>query len=85
MSSLLINQAIARSYRMGQVRDVLVYRLLTENSIDSSLMELLNHKQILFDAYAKESYLADNSLEAKDLSEKEIINSILKKEKEKLN
>lgn len=78
-------QAIARSYRMGQVRDVLVYRLLTENSIDSSLMELLNHKQILFDAYAKESYLADNSLEAKDLSEKEIINSILKKEKEKLN
>ena len=31
------NQAISRAYRMGQLRSVLVYRLLCENSIDEKL------------------------------------------------
>jgi SNF2 family DNA or RNA helicase len=78
-------QAISRSYRMGQVNDVMVYRLLTEKSIDESLVELLNHKQSIFDAYAKESYLADNSNEAKDISEVNIQKVILSKERARLS
>lgn len=34
-------QAINRSYRMGQSRNVVVYRLLTEDSIDASMLKLL--------------------------------------------
>jgi SNF2 family DNA or RNA helicase len=78
-------QAISRSYRMGQVNDVMVYRLLTEKSIDESLVELLNHKQAIFDAYAKESYLADNSKEAKDISEVNIQKVILSKERARIS
>jgi SNF2 family DNA or RNA helicase len=77
-------QAISRSYRMGQVNDVMVYRLLTEKSIDESLVELLNHKQAIFDAYAKESYLADNSNQAKDVSDVNIQKAILEKEKARI-
>jgi len=77
-------QAISRSYRMGQVNDVMVYRLLTEKSIDESLVELLNHKQAIFDAYAKESHLADNSKEAKDVSEIGISKVILAKERARI-
>jgi SNF2 family DNA or RNA helicase len=77
-------QAISRSYRMGQVNNVMVYRLLTEASVDESLVELLNHKQAIFDAYAKESYLADNSNQAKDVSEVNIQKAILAKEKARI-
>jgi SNF2 family DNA or RNA helicase len=69
---------------MGQVNDVMVYRLLTEKSIDESLVELLNHKQAIFDAYAKESHLADNSKEAKDVSEIGISKVILAKERARI-
>lgn len=51
-------QAISRAYRMGQSRDVVVYRLLTEESIDESMLELLGEKAELFDLYARESSVA---------------------------
>lgn len=35
------NQAISRAYRMGQSRNVLVYRLLCENSIDEQITKIL--------------------------------------------
>lgn len=50
-------QAIGRSYRMGQNKDVIVYRLLTKDSIDEYLYERLYHKQQLFDAFADDSAL----------------------------
>lgn len=78
-------QAISRSYRMGQVNNVMVYRLLTEASVDESLVELLNHKQAIFDAYAKESYLADNSKQAKEVSEVNLQKAILAKEKARIS
>lgn len=53
------NQAISRAYRMGQARNVLVYRLLCEKSIDERVMELLEEKQKVFDAFADESVSAD--------------------------
>jgi SNF2 family DNA or RNA helicase len=50
-------QAISRVYRMGQTRNVIVYRLLTKEGIDRYLMERLNTKQYVFENYAKDSVL----------------------------
>lgn len=56
------NQAIARAYRMGQVRDVLVYRLLADDTVDEQIMEILKGKQLQFDSFADESVVGEESL-----------------------
>ena len=56
------NQAVARAYRMGQVRDVLVYRLLADDTIDERMLELLKTKQQQFDSFAEESVVGEESL-----------------------
>ena len=56
------NQAISRAYRMGQVRDVLVYRLLADDTIDEQMMEILKVKQEQFDHFADESVVGEESL-----------------------
>ena len=53
------NQAISRAYRMGQARNVLVYRLLCENTIDERIMDMLAEKQAIFNAFADKSVSAD--------------------------
>lgn len=53
------NQAIARAYRMGQTRDVLVYRLLADDTIDERMLEILTTKQKEFDAFAEDSVIGD--------------------------
>ena len=55
----LTNQAIARVHRMGQVRNVLVYHLLCEDTVDEAMVRLLEEKQAEFDAYADESAMGD--------------------------
>lgn len=55
------NQAISRAYRMGQTRNVLVYRLLCENTVDEKMTALLEEKQAVFDAFADESVAAAQS------------------------
>lgn len=67
------NQAISRAYRMGQARNVLVYRLLCENSIDERITELLEQKQAIFDAFADKSVSAQQSLEIDDKTFGDII------------
>lgn len=52
-------QAISRAYRMGQARNVLVYRLLCDNTIDEKITEQLEHKQEIFDAFADKSVAAE--------------------------
>ena len=71
------NQAVARVYRMGQVRNVLVYRLLGMKCVDEHIMKLLHNKQVIFDHYAEESVMNE---EAKQLSEKEWIQQVIDKE-----
>ncbi|WP_041581776.1 hypothetical protein [Salisediminibacterium selenitireducens] len=66
---------------MAQAKDVTVYRLLTEDSIDTSILELLNEKANLFDRYARESEVGGKSLE---LEESQLASEVLKKEKERL-
>lgn len=55
------NQAISRAYRMGQARNVLVYRLLCVNTIDEKITELLEHKQAVFNAFADKSVAAERN------------------------
>jgi hypothetical protein len=45
-------QAIARCHRMGQVRRVDVHRLLTEDSVDQRMLEILRVKADEFNEYA---------------------------------
>ena len=52
------SQAISRAYRMGQARNVLVYRLLCTNTTDEKIMGLLEEKQAVFDAFADRSVAA---------------------------
>ena len=63
------NQAISRAYRMGQSRNVLVYRLLCKDTIDERIMSILERKQGDFNAFADKSAAAEadmqNELEVK--------------------
>ena len=48
-------QAIARAHRMGQTRRVQVHRLLAKDGVDERIREVQEHKQLLFDHYARQS------------------------------
>ena len=63
-------QAISRSYRMGQTKDVIVYRLLTEESVDERILTLLHGKKEIFANFAKDSTVAEQSSMAVDSSDK---------------
>ena len=74
------NQAIARAYRMGQARNVLVYRLLCENTIDERITEMLAEKQAIFNAFADKSVAAENvEVDVKSLG------NIIKEEIDRIN
>ena len=76
----LESQALSRVYRMGQVRNVLVYHLLCPDTIDEEMMQILEEKQIEFDNFADESVVAgayDN------IMDKEWISKAIEKEKQK--
>ena len=75
------NQAISRAYRMGQTRNVLVYRLLCENTVDEKIMSTLESKQAIFDAFADKSVAAMESL---DLDERTFGN-IIEEEIDRIN
>ena len=53
------NQAISRTYRMGQTRKVLVFRLVCADTIDERIMDMLQNKQDVFDAFADRSASAE--------------------------
>lgn len=73
-------QAISRVYRMGQIRNVLVYHLLCQNTVDESVREILAAKEEQFDLYAEESAIADA---ADGLADKEWIRQVVEKERQK--
>ena len=75
------NPAIGRAYRMGQVRDVLVYRLLADDTIDESMLELLRTKQQQFDSFADESVVGEESLKP---GEAAWISKLVEEEKKRL-
>lgn len=74
------NQAISRAYRMGQSRNVLVFRLLCEDTIDERMLDILEKKQIEFDAFADKSVAAE-SVEIDDST----LGDIIKDEIDRIN
>lgn len=75
------NQAISRAYRMGQARNVLVYRLLCEDTIDERITDLLESKQQIFDAFADKSVAAEMSVEV----DEKTLGKIIKEEIDRIN
>jgi superfamily II DNA or RNA helicase len=80
----LEQQAIARAHRIGQTRRVQVHRLLTPDSVDERMQEILMRKEQIFDDFIKDSHAADSSLDARDASEATIGNQIVRMEAERL-
>ncbi|MCL2365258.1 MAG: DEAD/DEAH box helicase [Defluviitaleaceae bacterium] len=78
----LESQAISRAYRMGQVRNVHVHRLLCANTVDESMMRMLQGKQAEFKTYADESVIGIES--QKEQSENDWIREIVAREKERI-
>ena len=74
------NQAISRAYRMGQVRSVMVHRLLCDNTVDERILELLREKQEQFDLFAEESATGSEYMKA----EQSLSAAIIALEKERL-
>ena len=77
------NQAIARAHRMGQVRNVLVYRLLCENTIDEKLIDRLAEKQRIFDEFADRSVAYEESKNVE--IETKAFNEIIQEEIDRIN
>lgn len=57
----LEEQAISRTYRMGQNNNVTVYRLLAKDTIDERIVQMLHHKRNLFEDYAENSVVSRQS------------------------
>ncbi len=74
-------QAVARAHRMGQLQSVQVHRLLSEDTVDERITELLAHKRQLFEEYAATSATADAAPEATDA---EIARQVIAAERERL-
>ncbi|MFI0444897.1 DEAD/DEAH box helicase [Actinomadura sp. 6N118] len=80
----LESQAVARAHRMGQVRPVQVHRILSTDSVDQRMLDLLQGKNALFDAYARRSDIAEASPDAVDISEQALARQIVEEEQLRL-
>jgi superfamily II DNA or RNA helicase len=80
----LETQAIARAHRMGQIRRVQVHRLLVADSVDQRMLEILEAKSGLFDAYARRSETAETVPEARDVSDATLRRRLIEAERERL-
>ena len=63
------NQATDRTYRIGQKKNVQVYKLITKNSIEEKIYELQKRKETLID-----SMLSVNQTFISKLSKEDIMN-----------
>ncbi|MFI1092003.1 DEAD/DEAH box helicase [Streptomyces sp. NPDC020917] len=79
------HQAVARAHRMGQVRPVQVHRLLTTTGVDQRLLQILESKSRLFDAYARRSEVAAATPDAVDISEGSLARRIVEEEQLRLH
>lgn len=75
------DQAMSRAYRMGQTRNVEVFRLLSDETVDERVLEILKTKQEIFDKFADESVVAQD---AEELTESAVSARIIEEEKKRL-
>lgn len=62
-------QAVDRAHRIGQLRNVMVYRLVSAGTIEEKVMDLKASKAALFDAVMDEGEAFSQSLQAADIRE----------------
>ena len=62
-------QAVDRAHRIGQRRRVMVYRLVSEGTIEEKVMDLKDSKAALFDAVMDDGELFSRSLRAEEIRE----------------
>ena len=74
-------QAISRIYRMGQIHHVFVYRLLSADTIDETLVKRLHDKQKIFDQFADESEMSEQLEQFEEAD----IQALIQNERKKLN
>lgn len=55
----LETQAVSRAYRMGQLSTVLLFRMISDDTIDEEILKILKTKQDIFDKFADGSDMAD--------------------------
>jgi superfamily II DNA or RNA helicase len=60
-------QAVDRAHRIGQTRPVMVYRLVSANTIEEKVMELKGRKAALFDAVMDDGAALSGALSASDI------------------
>lgn len=65
---------------MGQIQNVLVFRLLCDDTVDEAIIRILEKKQYEFDLYADESTIAEA---ADNLVDKEWVQSVIEAERQK--
>jgi superfamily II DNA or RNA helicase len=54
------NQATDRAYRIGQTKNVFVYRFITKNSVEEKIEKLQNSKQEISNAFVPENNILQN-------------------------
>lgn len=74
-------QAISRAYRMGQQQKVMVHRLLSQDSVDERMLEILQDKADIFARFAQESVAGER---LKEMSEESAMKLIIWAELERL-
>ncbi|GAB4007117.1 DEAD/DEAH box helicase [Nocardioides ultimimeridianus] len=79
----LEDQAIKRAHRMGQIDMVTVHRILTPDSVDERLLEILANKRRIIDEYVQTSAVAEVAPEAKDVSDADVAKQVLSAERER--
>ena len=76
-------QAIKRVHRMGQTQRVMVHRLISTDTVDERMRDLVEQKTVVFDDYARESSVKSASSAATDSSEQGMKKRILELETER--
>ncbi|HET9168043.1 MAG TPA: SNF2-related protein [Actinospica sp.] len=79
----LETQAVARAHRMGQIRRVQVHRLLAADSVDQRMLEILETKKELFDAFARRSDTKETVPEAVEIGTS-VARQVIAAERERL-
>ena len=80
----LEDQAVKRAHRMGQLDKVVVHRILTPDSVDERLLDILAEKRRTIEEYVHTSEVAEATPEAKDLSDQEVTQRVLAEEQARL-
>lgn len=71
------HQAVARCHRMGQVRRVMVHRLLLEDTVDQRMLAVLAGKQQLIEQFVQGSIVKDLAPDAIDISDLELVDQVV--------